>query len=76
MQGADELRHDGREERVVASGVDEGLIVWKKRWIEAGFNARDVEAAVLGEWVVAVDEQGAESERNQDRVAKEGSALR
>ena len=64
---ADDRRHDRSEERVVAGGSDEGEVVREESGVERGLDAGGVEAAVFGEWVVAVDEERAERERERAR---------
>jgi hypothetical protein len=51
-------------------GGDEGEIVGEERGIEAGLDARDIDAAVFGEGMIAVNQQGAESECGQCGMAK------
>ena len=73
MQGADDRCHDRGEERVVAGGGGEGEVVGEECGVERGLDAGGVQAAVLGEWVVAVDEKRAEREREERGVRRPGS---
>jgi hypothetical protein len=58
---------DRSEEREAQVLGDEGRVVGEERGVERVLYAGDVEAAILGEGMVAVDEQREERKRCEDR---------
>jgi hypothetical protein len=75
----DEEGEHGSEDGVVQVLADEDGVVREEGGVEGELDAGDVEAAVLGEWVIPVEEKRGEGERGEDHQpegASPGGRLR
>jgi hypothetical protein len=63
----DEEGEHGSEDGVVEVLADEAGVVREERGVEGELDAGDVEATVLGERVIAVEEKCGEGERGEER---------
>jgi hypothetical protein len=63
----DESCYEGREDGEAEMLGDEGSVVWEERGVEFPKDSGDVEAAVLGEGMVAMHEQDEEREHGEKK---------
>ena len=69
---ANETGDEGGEDGEAKMLGDEGGVVREERGVEFPKDARDVQAAVFGEGVVAVDKQDEERERGEQQKPARG----
>ena len=67
MGEVDEEGEDGGEDGEMKVFADEDGVVGEERWVEGELDAGDVEAAVLGEGMVAMHEQDEEREHGEKK---------